>query len=119
MKFYSEKTKKLYSTSAELEKDEKALSEKEAEKNKLSETKKLRATEVEKAYKEALNARKEARELIKKADDNYEKLKDDFVKDFGCYHMTYSSKDGEDDVSLDDLIDSFVGSLSSCFPIIW
>lgn len=119
MKFYSEKTKKLYSTSAELEKDEKALSEKEAEKNKLSETKKIRATEVEKAYKEVLEARKQAQELIRKADDNYETLKNNFVKDFGCYHMTYSTSNDEEDVSVDDLIESFVGDFSYCFPIIW
>ena len=118
MKFYSEKTNKLYETVEAAEAAEKESAEKEAEKTKLAETKKARATEVENAYKAVVEARKQARDIIKKADDKYNDLKNNFVKDFGAYHITYSARDGKNSITVDDLIDSFFGSLNA-FPFIW
>lgn len=118
MKYYSEKTNKLYESAGALEVAEKELADKEAEKAKLSETKKIRAKEVEDAYKEVVEARKKARDIIREADDKYNELKNKFVEDFGSYHMTYSAKDGKSSITVDDLIDSFFGSLND-FPFIW
>lgn len=118
MKYYSEKTNKLYESADALEAAEKELADKEVEKAKLSEAKKARAKEVEDAYEKVVEARKKARDLIKAADDEYNSKKNKFIADYGSYHMTYSAKDGKNSITVDDLIDSFFGSLND-FPFIW
>lgn len=108
MKYYSEKLNKVFDDVKSLEDEEKALEAKEAEKAKLAETKKERAHEIEEAYKKTVEARKQAKEIIEKADEEYDTLVHKFVKDFGSYHMTVT-EDSEDgtEVSLSDLISSF------------
>lgn len=59
---------------------EKAKAEKEAKAKKVAEERKARAKEIEVAHKAMIEAEKTYNELV-----------DAFVKDFGSYHMTYSS----------------------------
>lgn len=59
---------------------EKAKAEKEAKAKKAAEERKARAKEIEAAHKTMIEAEK-----------TYNSLVDAFVKDFGSYHMTYSS----------------------------
>ena len=59
---------------------EKAKAEKEAKAKKAAEERKARAKEIEAAHKAMIEAEKTYNELVNA-----------FVKDFGSYHMTYSS----------------------------
>ena len=98
MKIYSEKTNKEYATVedclvAEKEyddaiaekkaKEEKALAEAKAKREELVAARKERATEVEDAYKAVLEAQKVYRQKL-----------DAFVKDYGSFHMTVKTGDG-------------------------
>ena len=98
MKIYSEKTNKEYATvedclAAEKEYDdaiaakkaeeEKALAEAKAKREELATARKERATEVEDAYKAVLEAQKVYRQKL-----------DAFVKDYGSFHMTVKTGDG-------------------------
>jgi hypothetical protein len=98
MKIYSEKTNKEYATvedclAAEKEyddaiaekkaKEEKALAEAKAKREELAAARKERATEVEDAYKAVLEAQKVYRQKL-----------DAFVKDYGSFHMTVKTGDG-------------------------
>jgi len=99
MKIFSEKTNKYYATvdeclEAEKKYDE-AITVKEAEKKKLSETRKVRAKEVEDAYKARFEADKVYREKLNK-----------FINDYGSFHMTFDTE-VEDSLNLFDLLDSF------------
>ena len=86
MRILSDKTNKYYATVEECLAAEKAFDEAEAKKKaeaeKLNATRKERANEVEKAYKESLDAYKHYRTLL-----------DAFVKDFGSFHMTVHTGD--------------------------
>lgn len=98
MKIISEKTNQEYSTveecvAAEEQYDkelaekkaaeEKALVEAKAKKEALMAARKDRAAEVEEAYKAILAAQKTYREKL-----------DSFVKDYGSFHMTIKTGDG-------------------------
>ena len=98
MKIISEKTGKEYATVEEcmaaeeqFEKElaekkaaeEKALAEAKAKKEALAAARKERAAEVEEAYKAILAAQKVYREKL-----------DAFVKDYGSFHMTVKTGDG-------------------------
>lgn len=80
-KFYSELTKKLYDTQEEAEKEEKALEAKNRLELKKKEEKTARAKEIEEAYKKCVEANQQ-----------YVKLKNAFIKDYGSFHMTYTDK---------------------------
>lgn len=80
MKYYSEKTKKLYDSEEDLEKSEASYAAKELELAKTKEARASRAKEVEDAYK-----------AYTEAGDKYMKLRNQFVKDYGSYHATYNS----------------------------
>lgn len=116
MKYYSEKVKKLFDDAESLEEAEKDFDAKEAEKAKLTEKRKERSVEIEEAYKRTLEARKEAKEIIRKADEEYQQLVDKFIEDFGSYHMTYTNKNNHQVISVSDMIDNFFGSFN---PFIW
>ena len=83
MKYYSEKLDKFYETEDECKHDEEIAAEKEhaEEKRKaeLADTRKARAKEVEEAYKTILDAQ-----------EKYDNLLSEFVKDYGSFHMTIS-----------------------------
>lgn len=89
MKYYSEKLRQTYDTEkaciqAESEYEAK-LKEEKAKQEQLTNTRKERAAEVEQAYKAALDAQK-----------HYTELRNQFVEDYGTWHMTISSqKDGD------------------------
>ena len=97
MKYYSDVTRKLYETAEELNKAETAvvkaeqerkaaLEKKQAEQAKLKEQRAARAQEVTEAIRVRDEAQKKVNELI-----------NNFVKDYGSYHYTWSS-DFIDDV---------------------
>ena len=91
MKFYSELTKKVYDTHEAVEAAEQEIKEREAAKQKLAEKRADRAKEVEDAYKAIITAQK-----------HYQELVNQFIKDYGSFHMTYKD---EDVPSLFDLFD--------------
>ena len=86
MKFYSEMLKKFYDTQSDCETAEKqAIEAKEKAETKakaLVEQRASRAKEVENAYKNLLNARKA-----------YNKVLNDFCKDYGSYHFSITGKE--------------------------
>lgn len=83
MKYYSEITKTMFNTVEELQKAEAAVIKREKEKAEAEKAKTAqratRAKEVEKAFKDAEIARKKAAKLLQ-----------DFTKDYGYFHMSYS-----------------------------
>lgn len=97
MLYYSEKDKKFYKTEEELNEAEKAYDATQEEIKKKAQEKKDRAKEVEEAYKHAQDVRKSASEMIKAADEEYYKLRNKFIEDYGSFHMSYSSKENPDE----------------------
>ena len=107
MKFYSEITKQLYDSENQLklaeEKVKKAEAEKLAAEKAKKEARATRAKEVEKALKDANEAQEKAIQLLK-----------DFTKDYGYFHMSYSTDDAEkvtkktDNFDFFDLLNSFL-----------
>ena len=84
MRIISEKTKKEYATveeclTAEAEYDE-MVAKKREEAAKKAEERKNRAKEVEDAYK-----------AVRDAEKRYVELRNQFVRDYGAFHMTYSN----------------------------
>lgn len=99
MKYYSEKTKKLYETEDILH-DEEAKYDLEHEKERALKAQRAeRAKEIEEAYEKAANAKREADELVNK-----------FIRDFGSYH--YTRKDIVPVHSLFDMLFNFDEFLS-------
>ena len=82
MKYYSDKTKKLYETVEDLTKAEKAYDEVHAAELKKAEEKRRRAEEI-----------KAARKVLIDAQNAYSKLMNQFIKDYGSYHETYRDED--------------------------
>ena len=111
MKIYSEKTNKEYASvdeclAAEKEFDE-AIAKKKAEEEKalvtrkakqeaLAATRKDRAAEVEEKYKAVLEAKKAYREAL-----------DAFVRDYGSFHMTVKTGEGNPFDLFDGFFDHF------------
>lgn len=75
MKYYSEKTKKVYDEVDALEAAEKEFDEREAKELALREERKARAHEVEDAYK------------------HYLELRAKFIEDYKSFHMSITDKD--------------------------
>lgn len=73
MKYYSDKTKKLYDTEKDLHDAEKALVKREAEEKAKREERSARAKEVEDAY------------------NKYVELLNAFLKDYGHFHTTINN----------------------------
>lgn len=86
MKFYSEKLNKVFDTQeacAEAESaQEKAVAEAEAKKKALAEERANRAKAVEDAYRKAIEAKQE-----------YDKILQEFLKDYGSFHATFKTTD--------------------------
>lgn len=110
MKYYSEKTNKLYNSEKELkiaeEKEEQRLAQIEADRKaeeekqeKLVAERKVRAKEVNDAFEAYIKGTKELY-------DKYVELRDKFVADYHEYHMTYTSKNTPK--SLFDMLDEFL-----------
>lgn len=117
--YYSNNTGKIYQTMDDLRAGEAAYQIELEKKENLSSIKRERAKAIEDAYKHTINVRKECSNKIKEADDEYYKLRDAFVKDYGSFHMTYTDSDSghtslstfSNDVLSDvfDLFNSFPG----------
>lgn len=88
MKYYSEKTKRLYDTEDAAKEAEDKLVAEEAEKKaaieKRNAERATRAKEVEDAYKAEVEAHA-----------NYIKLRNQFVNDYGSFHMSYTTQSPE------------------------
>ena len=110
MKYYSEMLDAIYDSQAALLKAEKEVKEREAKKLAEEQEKKAnrakRAKEVEDAFKAVSEAQKKAYSLLK-----------DFTKDYGYFHMSYTTdnvnKDSQEkkvDNKMDfiDLLTSFI-----------
>lgn len=86
MKFYSDDLQKLFDSVEELNtaeaKYKKEQEESTKRKKKLAEERKARAHEIEVAYKEATEANKKLN-----------KLRSQFIEDYGSYHMTIRGGD--------------------------
>lgn len=99
MTIISEKTGKHYKTPEECLADEKKfddeLAAKEAKKKELAEQRKIRAKEVEDAYKARIEADKNYREKLNK-----------FIDDYGSFHMTFDTE-VDDTFSFFDFLDNF------------
>ena len=83
MKYYSEKTMKVYDKVEELNTAEKEYDEAHAAEIAKKKERKARAEEISNARKDAIKAQEHYNELIKQ-----------FVKDYGSYHTTYTKNDG-------------------------
>ena len=86
MKFYSEKLNKMFDTQelcAQAESEhEQAVAEVEAKKKALTEERATRAKAVEDAYRKAVEAKQE-----------YDKILQEFLKDYGSFHATFKTGD--------------------------
>lgn len=100
MKYYSEVLKKTFDTEKDCLAAEKDYNEKleaaEKQKKELAEKRKERAKEVEEAYKE-----------VQKAQKHYAELRTKFVKDYGSFHMTITSKDNDWDTIFNEWFNIF------------
>lgn len=95
MYIYSEKTNKKYDSVEACVEAEKAYEEQQkAEKERLASERAVRAKEVEDAYQKAVNARKE-----------YDAVLENFVEDYGSFHMSIHSGD----MNPFNLLDWFLG----------
>lgn len=83
MKYYSEKTMKVYDKVEELNTAEKEYDEAHAAEIAKKKERKERAEEIDEARKQVIEAQK-----------HYDELIDKFVKDYGSYHTTYTKNDG-------------------------
>ena len=102
MKYYSEVTKKLYNTFADLAEAEKAVKKAEAKKNEAEEKKKAertaRAKEVEKALKASNEAQQKAIKMLK-----------EFIHDYGYFHTSYTTDDVDNvKANFFDILDNFL-----------
>ena len=92
MKYYSDKTKKLYDKVEDLQTAETSYDKARAEEDVKQRDRKRRADEVKNARKELVNAHK-----------NYNDKLTKFIKDYGSYHETYTDNDS-DSISTSDII---------------
>lgn len=110
MKFYSEVTKKLYDTEADLNDAESAIkkaeSEKKARETKLKNERAARAKVVDAAFEDY----RKAKEIAKKKYSDANDLLDAFVKDYGTYHVSISEKNKRAD-NFDELFSELINSL--------
>lgn len=111
MKFYSEVTKKLYDTEAELNDAEIVIKKaeeckKKARENKLKNERAARAKVVDAAFEDY----RKAKEIAKKKYSDANALLDAFVKDYGTYHVSISEKNKRAD-NFDELFSELINSL--------
>ena len=108
MKYYSEKTKKLFDTEKDLVSAEKEFDKVEEENRKTLDIKRARAKEVDDAYKMYATKVKESELENKKLSAEYLKLRDAFINDYGSYHMSYTET-GTIETTLSDLLAELLG----------
>lgn len=98
MKYYSEELQQTFDTEDEcLEAEEQFLKSKrqlEEKTKKLKEEKAARAKAVNKAYEDWIEAEK-----------TYKQLRNEFIKDYGYFHATYSNSEDLQDFDFKKLVD--------------
>ena len=104
MKYYSEITKRFYDEVEALEKDEKAIRVKEAEKAQLEKAKKAERASRAKELNEALAE-------AEKATDKARKLMSAFLKDYGSYHTSIKREGKEAEDAWNSIFRSFWNAL--------
>lgn len=97
--YYSNLLKKPFDSINELKNAEKDYLKKHEEDELKQNEKREKAKAIEDAYKHSLEIRKDCDLKIKEADSAYLKLRDEFVKDYGCFHMTYRDSDSQTTIS--------------------
>lgn len=85
MKYFSEKTNKLYDSEDELKKAELAVSEEKQKAEVAKQERAAAAKKVEDAFKAAAKANQKAQKAL-----------DDFTAKYGSFHKTWTGKDAED-----------------------
>lgn len=116
--YYSRVLNRPFDTLDELKEAETSFRKNEEEKIIKDKIRKTRAMEVEAAGKAVLVAKKEAREIITKAQEEaakkikdaetkYAELRDSFAKDYNGYHSTYVNNNGEESITFGDVLDTF------------
>ena len=94
MKYFSEKTKKMYDDVDALQKAEKDYDKAHELEEKKTQEKRNRAKDIEKAYEEARQACGKYYDLVNK-----------FINDYGSYHISYYT--GRDE-SIDSLLETIL-----------
>lgn len=93
MKYYSEKTNKYYDSEKSCLDAEEQYNKDHALEIKAKEEKRHDAQEVEAAYKHLIEVEQQAKEMVEKANKEYEDKRNSFVKKHGSYHYTYVTGD--------------------------
>ena len=96
MKYYSDKTKKMYESVEELETAETKFDEEHKAELALKEERAAAAKEVEEAYKKANDAYAEARGKL-----------NDFISKYGSFHRTFTSETPTSKSLFDVFFDNF------------
>ena len=73
---------------------------------KAKEDKKLAATKVNDLYAKYVEVTKSANKQIEEARKAYEEAKAEFIKQYGSYHMTYTSPDGKEKTEVSEVYSS-------------
>ena len=94
MKYFSEKTKKMYDKVELLQEAEKEYDKAHEVELKKIQQKKDRAKEIEKAYNDA-----------KEACNKYNELVNKFIEDYGSYHISYYT--GKDE-TIDSILEAML-----------
>ena len=95
MKYYSEKLNKLYDSEEKLFDDERVyeeqLTEKKQKEELLKSQRKDRANEIIKATEDYNNYVQEAQKKEQELLDKVISLRNDFIKDYGCFNVSYKT----------------------------
>ncbi len=102
----------------ELVKEETEFKKQKEEKEKAKLEKTNDAKKVEDAYKHLLEVKSKAAKEIKEAEDMYYKERNQFIEKYGSYHMTYTNNNGEESLSVSDLIDSVWEAFGNPFRLL-
>ena len=117
MKYYSEDLKKVFDSVDELEKAEKEASIKKEEEAKALSLKKEEAKAVEDAYRNLVDTKKKAFKEIDEAEQVYINKRNEFVKKYGSFHMTYTDKDAQPLSRLEDIFTNKYGTFENFMNI--
>lgn len=83
--------------------------------NEKARVKKEKAENVEKAYREYVETVDKANQEIANAQSKYLELKDEFIKEYGSFHMTYSNKEKDGKCNRDVRVSDSLGSIFDVF----
>lgn len=115
--YFSRLLKKDFDTVEELVKAEEEFNKAHEAEIKAKEEKKTKAEAIECAYRNVIEARKDAKriieeaqekasEIIKTAESKYYELRNAFVKEYGSFHSTYTNNNGEETITIGDLFEA-------------